>query len=169
MVLPQFGVIALEIRTLKKGHTEKWRAQKHSWCVEHQRIFACFINALVYFIPKQWYAKFIKNVYNQSYQQYVHYASVALCAFGTSVFSLSLSVCLLYVVGLLYYSIFRKKRFYSCFRRQILELDEGGMGCGWFEFCLHFFECSGLKNMLKIAVFSGLVTRMESITCRGAF
>ena len=91
MVLPQFGVIALEIRTLKKGHTEKWRAQKHSWCVEHQRIFACFINALVYFIPKQWYAKFIKNVYNQSYQQYVHYASVALCAFGTSVFSLSLS------------------------------------------------------------------------------
>ena len=25
------------------------------------------------------------------------------------------------------------------------------------------------KNMLKIAVFSGLVTRMESITCRGAF
>ena len=26
--LQQFGVIPFEIRTLKKGHTEKWRAQR---------------------------------------------------------------------------------------------------------------------------------------------
>ena len=38
-------------RTLKKGHTEKWRTQRQHWCVKHQRIFASFINALVYCIP----------------------------------------------------------------------------------------------------------------------
>ena len=94
--LQQFGVIPFEIRTLKKRHTEKWRArrivynkailtQRHRWCVEKQRIFASFINTLVYFITKQWFARLVKNVYYQSYQQYVHYISVALCAFGTSV------------------------------------------------------------------------------------
>ena len=55
------------------------------WCVEEQRRFASFINALVYFITKQWFARLVKNVYYQSYQQHVHYASVALCAFGISV------------------------------------------------------------------------------------
>ena len=94
--IQQFGVIPFEIRTLKKRHTEKWRArrivynkailtQRHRWCVEKQRIFASFINTLVYFITKQWFARLVKNVYYQSYQQYVHYISVALCAFGTSV------------------------------------------------------------------------------------
>ena len=28
LVLPKYGVIPFEIRTLKKGHTEKWRAQR---------------------------------------------------------------------------------------------------------------------------------------------
>lgn len=59
--------------------------QRHRWCVEKQRIFASFINTLVYFITKQWVARFLKNVYYQSYQQHVHYGSVALYAFGTSV------------------------------------------------------------------------------------
>ena len=67
--LQQFGVIPFEIRTLKKGHTEKWRArrivykkaivdtERHRWCVEKQRIFASFINVFVYFITKQWVYK----------------------------------------------------------------------------------------------------------------
>ena len=57
--LQQFGVIPFEIRTLKKGHTEKWRTQRQRWCVKHQRIFARFINALDHFITKQWFARFI--------------------------------------------------------------------------------------------------------------
>ena len=57
--LQQFGVIPFEIRTLKKRHTEKWRTQRQRWCVKHQRIFASFINALVHFITKQWFARFI--------------------------------------------------------------------------------------------------------------
>ena len=28
LVFPKYGVIPFEIRTLKKGHTEKWRAQR---------------------------------------------------------------------------------------------------------------------------------------------
>ena len=102
-VLQQFGVISFEIRTLMYCHTEQRRTQRHRWYVEHQRIFVSF-----------------KNVYYQSYQQHVHYGSVALCAFGTSVrlsvFTsvLSPSLCdLLYVVGLIYHSIFRKNQIYS--------------------------------------------------------
>ena len=105
-MVQQFGVIPFEIRTLKKPHTEKWRIQRHCWCVEHQRIFASY-----------------KDVYYQSFQQHLHYGSVALCAFGSSVIlsllfhlrALPLSVCLLYVVGLLYHFIFRKKqkKYYS--------------------------------------------------------
>ena len=53
--------------------------------MEKQRLFASFIYVFVYFITKQWFARFLKNVYYQSYQQHVHYGSIALCAFGTSV------------------------------------------------------------------------------------
>ena len=87
--------------------------------MEEQRIFASFINVFVYFITKQWFARFLKTFFFQSYQQHVHYASVALCAFGTSVILsastsvFSSSLCdLLYIVGLLYHSIFRKTQTY---------------------------------------------------------
>ena len=53
MGLQQFGVIPFEIRSLKIGHTEQRRIQRHRWCVEEQRIFASFINVFVYFITKQ--------------------------------------------------------------------------------------------------------------------
>ena len=59
MSLQQFGVMPFEIKTSKKRHTEKWRTQRHRWCVKQQRIFASFINPLVYFILKQWFARFI--------------------------------------------------------------------------------------------------------------
>ena len=35
--------------------------QRHRWCVEEQRIFTSFINILVYFITKQWFARFLKT------------------------------------------------------------------------------------------------------------
>ncbi len=53
--------------------------------MEKQRSFASFINVFVYFITKLWFARLLKNFYYQSYQQHVHYGSVALYAFGTSV------------------------------------------------------------------------------------
>ena len=61
------------------------QAQRHRWCVEKQRIFASFINVFFLFYYKAVFARFLKTFFYQSYQQYVHYGSVALCAFGTSV------------------------------------------------------------------------------------
>ena len=60
-------------------------SQRHRWCVEEQRIFASSINTLLYFITKQCFARFLKTFFYQSFQQHIHYGSVALCAFGTSV------------------------------------------------------------------------------------
>ena len=71
LVLPKYGVIPFEFRTLKKGHTEARRAQRfykaeivrHRGTVgawRNQRIFASVVNALVYFITKQWFARFLK-------------------------------------------------------------------------------------------------------------
>ena len=42
------------------------QAQRHRWCVEHQRIFASFINTLLYFIPKQWFARFLKTFFTKA-------------------------------------------------------------------------------------------------------
>ena len=129
MDLQQFGVIPFEIRTLKKRHTEKWRSQRFyiAEIVRHRGTVGAwrnrgYLRVLFMFLStsftKQWFARSIKTFINQSFQQHVHYGSVALCAFGTSVILsllfhlrvLPLSVCLLYVVGLLYHSIFRKKQ-----------------------------------------------------------
>ena len=123
--LQQFGVIPFEIRTLKKRHTEKWRArrivynkailtQRHRWCVEKQRIFASFIKTLVYFITKQWFARFLKTFLPKLSATRTLRLCRSLClrhlrdivCFHLRV--LPLSVWLLYVVGLLYHSIFRK-------------------------------------------------------------
>ncbi len=71
--------------------------------MEKQRSFASFINVFVYFITKLWFARLLKNFYYQSYQQHVHYGSIALCAFGTSVILsaftsvFSLSLCAFYM------------------------------------------------------------------------
>ena len=103
LVLPKYGVIPFEIRTLKKGHTEKWRAQRfyNAEIVRHRGTVGAWRNrgylrvllmlwstslqssGLQYFLKRLF-------VYYQSYQQHVHYGSVALCAFGTSV---RLSLC----------------------------------------------------------------------------
>ena len=94
--LQQFGVISFEIRTLMYCHTEQRRTQRfisqksldtEAPLVrgETEDICEVLLMFFVYFITKQWFARFLKNIYYQSYQQHVHYASVALCAFGTSV------------------------------------------------------------------------------------
>ena len=122
-------MIPFEIRTLKIGHTEQRRTQRFYIVaiVRHRGTVGAwrnrgYLRVLLIFLSTSFQSSglqdFLKRlfVYNQSYQQHVHYASVALCAFGTSVRlslyfhlrALPLSVCLLYVVGLIYHSIFRK-------------------------------------------------------------
>ena len=98
LVLPKYGVIPFEIRTLKKGHTEKWRAQRFykAEIVRHRGTVGAWRNRgdlrvlLILWstsLQSSVLQDFLKRlfVYYQSYQQHVHYASVALCAFGTSV------------------------------------------------------------------------------------
>ena len=87
MALQIFGVIRLQpkFRTLTKCHTEKrrvrrviktrhWQSRRRRWCVERRRQFANSISTL-----------YIKRLPQQSYQESVRYASVALYAVGTSV------------------------------------------------------------------------------------
>ena len=126
--LQQFGVIPFEIRSLKIGHTEQRRTQRFyiAVSVRHRGTVGSWRNrgdlrVLLMFLSISLQSSglqdFLKRlfVYYQSYRQHVNYGSVALCAFGTSVILsaftsvFSPSLCdLLYVVGLLYHSIFRK-------------------------------------------------------------
>ena len=98
LVLPKYGVIPFEIRTLKIGHTEKWRAQRFYIVeiVRHRGTNGAWRNRgylrvlfmlLFTSLQSSGLQDFLKRlfVYYQSYQQYVHYGSVVLCAFGTSV------------------------------------------------------------------------------------
>ena len=98
MDLQEFGVIPFEIRTLKIGHTEQRRTQRFYIVaiVRHRGTVGAwrdrgYLRVLLIFLftsfQSSGFQDFLKRlfVYYQSYQQYVHYASVALCAFGTSV------------------------------------------------------------------------------------
>ena len=96
--LQQFGVIPFEIRTLKIGHTEQRRTQRFyivsivryrgtvgAWRNRgYLRLLLIFLFTSLQSCGLQ---DFLKRlfIYYQSYQQNVHYISVALCAFGTSV------------------------------------------------------------------------------------
>ena len=98
MGLQQFGVIPFEIRTLKKRHTEKWRGRRFyiAEIVRNRGTVGAwrnrgYLRVLLMFLSTSLQSSglqdFLKRlfVYYQSYQQHVHYGSVALCAFGTSV------------------------------------------------------------------------------------
>ena len=98
MGLQEFGVIPFEIRTLKIGHTEQRRTQRFYIVeiVRHRGTVGAwrnrgYLRVLLMFLSTSLQSSglqdFLKRlfVYYQSYQQHVHYASVALCAFGTSV------------------------------------------------------------------------------------
>ena len=96
--LQQFGVIPFEIRSLKIGHTEQRRTQRFYIVaiVRHRGTVGAwrnrgYLRVLLMFLSTSLQSSglqdFLKRlfVYYQSYQQHVHYGSVALCAFGTSV------------------------------------------------------------------------------------
>lgn len=98
LVLPKYGVIPFEIRSLKKGHTEQRRTQRFyiAEIVRHRGAVGAwrnrgYLRVLLMFLSTSSQSSglqdFLKRlfVYYQSYQQHVHYGSVALCAFGTSV------------------------------------------------------------------------------------
>ena len=98
LVLPKYGVIPFEIRTLKKGRTEARRAQRFykAEIIRHRGTVGAwrnrgYLRILLMFLSTSLQSSglqdFLKRlfVYYQSYQQHVHYGSVALCAFGTSV------------------------------------------------------------------------------------
>ena len=95
MRLQQFGVILFEIRTLKKRHTEQRRILRFyiAAIVRHRGTVGAWRNRgylrvllmlLSTSLQSSGLQDFLKRFY-QSYQQHVHYTSVALCAFGTSV------------------------------------------------------------------------------------
>ena len=95
LVLPKYGVIPFEIRSLKIGHTEQRRTQRFykAEIVRHRGTVGAWRNRgylrvllmiLSTSLQSSGLQDFLKRFY-QSYQQHVHYGSVALCAFGTSV------------------------------------------------------------------------------------
>ena len=99
--LPQFGVIPFEIRTLMYCHTEQRRTQRFyiAAIVRHRGTVGAwrnrgdlrdFINIFCLLHYKTFVLQDFLKRFLQSYQQHVHYGSVALCAFGTSVI---LSLC----------------------------------------------------------------------------
>ena len=87
--------------------------------MEEQRVFASFINVFVCFITKQWFARFLKT-FIRLLPKLSATRTLRLCrslclrhlreivCFHLRV--LPLSVWLLYVVGLIYHSIFRKNQ-----------------------------------------------------------
>ena len=91
------------------------QAQRHRWCVEEQRIFASFINDFVYFITMQWFARLLLKLSATRTLQLCRSLCLRhlreIVCFHLRV--LPLSVCLLYVVGLIYHSIFRKNQITS--------------------------------------------------------
>ena len=124
--LRQFGVIPFEIRTLKKDHTEQRRTRRFyiTAIVRHRGTIGAwrnrgylrvFINVFVYFITKQWFARFLKtfitkaisNTYTTALSLFVPSAPPWYCLLSPPC-SPPLCVTFIYVVGLLYHSIFRK-------------------------------------------------------------
>ena len=112
--LQDFGVIrfAICVQSLKQCHTEKrrgrriiktkqWKSRRHRRCIERRSLFANSISLNT------------KRLSQNSYQEFVRYTSVALCAVGTSVTLCVISVpsvtlCAYYIRLSVYHSIFRK-------------------------------------------------------------
>ena len=129
--LPQFGVIPFEIRTLKKGHTEQRRTQRfyivvivrHRGTVgawrnrEYFRVLLMLLSTslqssslqdfLKCLLPKLSATRTLRLCRSLCLR---HLHDIVFYVFHLRV--LLLSVCLLYVVGLLYHSIFRKNRIF---------------------------------------------------------
>ena len=99
----------LKVRFLTKCHTEarrgrritktkQWKSRRHRRCIERRSLFANSISLNT------------KRLSQNSYQEFVRYTSVTLCAVGTSV-TLCLPPsppCAYYIRLLVYHSIFQK-------------------------------------------------------------
>ena len=131
MGLQQFGVIPFEIRTLKTGHTEQRRTRRFyiAAIVRHRdtvgawrnrgylRVLLMFLSTslqssglqdfLKRFLPKLSATRTLRLCRSLCLR---HLHDIVFYVFHLRV--LLLSVCLLYVVGLLYHSIFRKNRIF---------------------------------------------------------
>ena len=113
LVLPKYGVIPFEIRTLKKGHTEKWRAQRFykAEIVRHRGTVGAwrnrgYLRVLLMFLSTSLQSSslqdFLKCLLPKLSATRTLRLCRSLCLRHLRV--LPLSVCLLYVVGLLYHS-----------------------------------------------------------------
>ena len=124
LVLPKYGVIPFEIRTLKKGHTEKWRAQRFyiAEIVRHRGTVGAWRNrGYLRVLLMLWSTSlqssslqgFLKRLLPKLSETRTLRLCCSLCLRHLREIvcfhlrALPLSVCLLYVVGLLYHSIFR--------------------------------------------------------------
>ena len=113
LVLPKYGVIPFEIRTLKKGHTEARRAQRFykAEIVRHRGTVGAwrnrgYLRVLLMFLSTSLQSSslqdFLKCLLPKLSATRTLRLCRSLCLRHLRV--LPLSVCLLYVVGLLYHS-----------------------------------------------------------------
>ena len=88
--------------------TKQWKSRRHRRCIERRSLFAISISNL-----------YTKRLSQNSYQKSVRYASVALCAVGTSLtlryLRPSVTPCAYYIRLLVYHSIFRKNLLLLCY------------------------------------------------------
>ena len=129
LVLPKYGVIPFEIRTLKKGHTEKWRAQRFYIVaiVKHRGTVGAwrnrgYLRVLLIFLSTSLQSSGLQDFLKCLLPKLSATRTLRLCrslclrhlreivCFHLRV--LPLSVCLLYVVGLLYHSKLLKTLLY---------------------------------------------------------
>ena len=130
LVLPKYGVIPFEIRTLKKGHTEARRAQRfykaeivrHRGTVGAWRNRGC-LRVLLMFLSTSLQSSGLQDFLKCLLPKLSATRTLRLCRslclrhlreiVCFHLRALPLSVCLLYVVGLIYHSIFRKNHHLS--------------------------------------------------------
>ena len=125
LVLPKYGVVPFEIRTLKKGHTEKWRAQRFykAEIVRHRGTVGAwrnrgYLRVLVMLLSTSLQSSGLQDFFKRLLPKLSAIRTLRLCRslclrhlreiVCFHLRALSLSMCLLYVVGLIYYSLFRK-------------------------------------------------------------
>ena len=125
LVLPKYGVIPCEIRTLKKGHTEARRAQRFyiAEIVRHRGTVGAwrnrgYLRVLLMFLSTSSQSSSLQDFLKCLLPKLSATRTLRLCRslclrhlrdfVCFHLRALPLSMCLLYVVGLIYYSLFRK-------------------------------------------------------------
>ena len=125
LVLPKYGVIPFEIRTLKKGQIEKWRTQRFyiAEIVRYRGTIGAwrnrgYLRVLLMFWSTSLQSSGLQGFLKRLLPKLSATRTLRLCRslclrhlreiVCFHLRALPLSVCLLYVVGLLYHSIFRK-------------------------------------------------------------